>query len=138
MAARALDGAFLVTSPNVAFIPEIVQGIVSVFLRDNGAFGKHDPTQWPQRFTSRFPYLAAIPKGVVTTNHPHAAIWTLEPSQEQFLYLPNTPVRGFGRFCPQFLCTLEPLVRGISSRAREYVPRQSAVDHASGRRADIR
>ena len=128
VAALGPSNAFLVTSPNAVIIPEIVQGNVSTCLRDDGAFGKHDPTYWPQVFASKFPYLAAIPKGVPTTNHPHAPIWALEPSQEQFIYLPNSPVRGFGCFCPQFLRTLEPLVEEMSSRAREYVPRRATVD----------
>ncbi|KAI1781815.1 hypothetical protein LXA43DRAFT_1156523 [Ganoderma leucocontextum] len=116
VAARGPDNAFLITTPNAAFIPEIVQGIVSVYLRDDGAFGKHDPTQWPQ--------------GVATATHPHAAIWAL-PSREQCICLPNTPVRGFGHFYPQFLRSLEPLVRGMSSRVRGYVPTmRSTVDLA--------
>ena len=130
------ENAFLVTTPNVPFIPEIVQGIVSVYLRDDGTFGKHDPTQWPQVFTARFPYLTAIPKPSTTHTHPHTAIWSI-PSPEQFVCLPNTPVRGFGRFCPEYLCSLEPLVREISSRARDYAPRQSTADLAHLRSYEV-
>ena len=50
------------TLPNATSVPEIVEGIVTVYLRDNGTFGKHDPIQWPQLYVARYPYLAAIPK----------------------------------------------------------------------------
>ncbi len=130
MAAWGPNRAFLVTSPNVTFIPEIVQGIITVHLRDNGAFGKHDPIQWPQIHVSQYPYLAAIPKrpmADLSVAAADSAMWN-DPSPDDFLEIPNTPVRRFGRFRPQFLNSLEPVVAQMSSKCSHYEPPRSTID----------
>ncbi|PIL34318.1 hypothetical protein GSI_03093 [Ganoderma sinense ZZ0214-1] len=134
IAAWGPQDAFLVTSPNVAYIPEIIQGIVSVYLRDNGGFGKPDPLLWPQVYMSQYPYLTALPKGpkphLRNTSPPSvsdSAIWA-HPSSNHFVPLCNTPVRGFGRWSTEFLLALEPVVKDMASRARRYAPPLVAVN----------
>ena len=130
VAAWGPDHSFLLTTPNANFIPEIVHGVVTVYLRDDGAVGKHDPTQWPQIYVSEYPYLAAIPKQ--PTLEPNATeddspFWN-HPSPDHFLDIPNTPVRGFGQFRPDFLAPLEPLVTNMSTKCRQYQPPRPSIE----------
>ena len=123
------DHSFLLTTPNANFIPEIVHGVITVYLRDDGAFGKHDPTQWPQIYVSEYPYLAAIPKQ--PTLEPNAEddspFWNY-PSPDDFLDIRNTPVRGFGRFRPEFLTLLQPLVTNMSTKCGQYQPPRPSIE----------
>ncbi|THG97080.1 hypothetical protein EW026_g4855, partial [Hermanssonia centrifuga] len=56
------DDKYLVTSPNVDWIPRPVYGMVSVSLRHDARFGIHDPILWPQVFVkqSRYSWLCAV------------------------------------------------------------------------------
>ena len=45
---------YVVTSPNMDYIPEIVYGNIEVFRRGDGHFGLHDPIRWPQMFAGPF------------------------------------------------------------------------------------
>ena len=138
MAAWGPNNAFLVTSPNANFVPDIVEGIVTVYLCDDGAFGKHDPTQWPQLSVSQFPYFPAIPKRPTTAPCPHAAIWD-NPSPDDFMDIQNIPglVHGFGLLRPQFLEQLAPVVVTMMSKARRYVPPWPTVDALPLRRYEL-
>ena len=64
VAAMDPSDKFLITSPNANFIPEIVQGMVSVVLHSDGKYGAVDPVQWPQLFTKHYGYLSAVLKPV--------------------------------------------------------------------------
>ncbi|KAI1783517.1 hypothetical protein LXA43DRAFT_903422, partial [Ganoderma leucocontextum] len=126
-------GAFLITSPNVDYVPEIVEGIVAVHIRENGRFGKHDPILWPQVYASKYPYLVALPKGPsLPANEPAPSLppspMSTPPSKDDFVVLPNTPIQAFGRFAPQYLDRLEPLVLNMSSKVRQYIPIPSTID----------
>ncbi|KAI1797038.1 hypothetical protein LXA43DRAFT_878901 [Ganoderma leucocontextum] len=119
--AVAMDArfAFLTTTPNADFVPEIVQGIVDVILRSDGRYGAVDPIQWPQIFTPRYGYLATIPKRV-DDGHQWAAIWRT-PAREDFVPLSGTPVSGFGLLSAEFVRPLRDLVTQMSTRVDEYV-----------------
>ena len=58
--AMICDNSILVVSPNANFIPEITQGCVSVYLCKNFRYGRLDPLQWPQVYTARYSYFAAV------------------------------------------------------------------------------
>lgn len=141
LAAWNLDKSCLITTPNATFIPEVVHGLVTVCLRDDGSFGKHDPTQWPQLFVWQHPYLATIPKRPTSTPDPlinpcpHFAIWQ-QPTPDDFIPLPNTP--AFGRLRPEFLDSLQPLVSKLSSDVSDYdLPPLATVDKAILRRYEV-
>lgn len=130
--------SFLVTTPNATFIPEIIQGVITMFLRDDGTFGKHDPTQWPQIFVQKYPYLATIPKRPTPDDTsppcPHVAIWN-QPTFDDFVALPHTP--GFGLLRPQFLDPLEPLIEKMSADVHQYVLPESPVEGPGLRRYEL-
>ena len=131
------DESFLVTTPNATFIPEIIQGIITVYLRDDGSFGKHDPAQWPQIFATAYPFLATIPKRPQpddTSPCPHAAIWN-HPTPDDFVPLPSSP--GFGLLQPQFLDPLQPIIKNMSADVHRYVIPDSAVAGPGLRRYEL-
>ena len=141
LAAWSPNGSYFVSTPNATFIPEIVQGLITVCLRDDGSFGKHDPSHWPQLFVWQHPYLATVPKrptstlDTLTNPCPHLAIWT-QPTPDDFVPLPNAP--AFGRLRPEFLDALQPLVSKISSDVSNYVlPPLTAVDKTTLRRFEV-
>ena len=136
VAAWGPNNAFLVTSPNANFVPDIVQGIITVYMCDDGAFGRHDPMQWPQLYVPQFPYFPAIPKRPTTAPCPHAVIWD-NPSANDFVEIQNAPVHGFGLLQPQFLQQLAPVVVTMISKARGYVAPWPTVDALPLRRYEL-
>ncbi|OBZ70847.1 hypothetical protein A0H81_09432 [Grifola frondosa] len=78
VAAVSEDGGWIITSPNVGFIPRPIIGLVEVRLREDGRYGEVDPIQWPQLFDERLPHYAMIPrcaKDGQFNMHPAPAMW---------------------------------------------------------------
>ena len=127
VAAWGPNNAFLAMLPNANFIPDIVQGIIIVYMCNDGAFGRHNPMQWPQLYVLQFPYFPTIPKWPTTTPCPHAAMWD-NPSADDFVEIQNAPVHSFGLLQPQFLQQLAPVVVTMISKAYRYVAPWPTVD----------
>ncbi|KAI0706308.1 hypothetical protein C8Q76DRAFT_629713 [Earliella scabrosa] len=103
-------------SPNMDFIPRIVQGDVSLTLMSDGRFGILDPILWPQIHSDQYAYLAAVRK-TVPCHHRAAAMW-LDPTPDDFQELTGTPVRGLGFFAPTYVAHLDQLVQSILGEVR--------------------
>ncbi|KAI0083266.1 hypothetical protein BDY19DRAFT_998708 [Irpex rosettiformis] len=58
------DGKYLITSPNMSYIPMPVWGRLDVSMKADGKFGMEDPLQWPQAYiaSSRWKSLMCIPR----------------------------------------------------------------------------
>ena len=54
------DSKYVVTTPNVDFVPEPFVGQVRVIMRRDYRFGENDPFQWPQIFTGEFDFLCVL------------------------------------------------------------------------------
>ena len=108
------DNTVLVVSPNAPFVPEITQGCVSVYLCKNFRYGTLDPLQWPQVYTVRYPYFAAIstPR---PPSHPYAALW-IPPQPSDFVPLRGLLVPGLGFLRRDFIDPLAVLVGQMSDR----------------------
>ena len=119
---------FLITSPNANFIPEIIQGMVSVVLRSDGKYGAVDPIQWPQLFTKRYGYLSAVLKPVQPP-HPWAPIFT-PPSEQDFVPHTGTIVSGFGLLTPTFIAPLSRLVEEMSQCVADFVGPRGGEEYA--------
>ena len=115
------DGQFIVTSPSMPFVPRLVQGVVSVTLKVDGYYGVVDPLLWPQIYSPRYPYLAAVRKKPLA-DHPHAPMWR-DPSPTDFEEIPGIPVRGIGCFSSSFLEPFDLLVQRMNSRVNAYLLR---------------
>ena len=50
----AVKDQFVVTTPNVNFIPHLMLGPSTLQLRKDGRFGRQDPTLLPQRHSNKF------------------------------------------------------------------------------------
>ncbi|KAI0093364.1 hypothetical protein BDY19DRAFT_990009 [Irpex rosettiformis] len=64
VAAATPDHKYLITSPNMDYIPAPSWGRLNVSLKANGKFGVEDPLLWPQMYvpSSRWRSLACIPR----------------------------------------------------------------------------
>ena len=113
---RADQGMIALCSPNMDFIPRIVQGDVSLTLMSDGRFGILDPILWPQIHSDQYAYLAAVRK-TVPCHHRAAAMW-LDPTPDDFQELTGTPVRGLGFFAPTYVGHLDQLVQSILGEVR--------------------
>ena len=119
-------GNYLITSPNVTHVPTIVEGIVSVQLRQDGRFGHVDPTVAPQIYAARFAYMAAIRKGAPGLPR-YGALWSL-PRHEDFSALLGCPITRLGFFTAAILQPLHDLTLELSERVHAYVARYPADD----------
>ena len=111
-------GTLLVTTPNVTYVPDIVQGIVTVRLRQNFRYGITDPLQWPQVYTQRFRYMAAVPLPIPPP-HPHAFMWA-HPLPSNFMPLTGTSVSDLGFLDKKFVDVLADLAGQLSERVRAH------------------
>ncbi len=109
---------FYVTSPNMQYIPTIVQGIVHVHLRADGSYGDVDPMVCPQMHVPRFAYMAAVRKQV-PPSHPYTPIW-LSPSPLDFHLLTGTPVSGLGLLSRAFLRPYHVLAKHLRQEVVSY------------------
>lgn len=71
------DGKYVITSPNMDFIPHPVVGSLRVSLMADGHFGSADPIHWPQllRPDTKYIWLSVVQKRPQTPNDPRLAMW---------------------------------------------------------------
>ena len=122
------DNTVLVVSPNADFVPEITQGCVSVYLCKNFRYGKYDPLQWPQVYTPRYAYFAAVSTPMLPP-HPLAPMW-IPPQLSDFAPLRGTIIQGLGFLRPEFVEVLAALAEEMSNRVRDYLS-ASAVEQCA-------
>ena len=113
------DGRLLVTTPNDTYVPDIVEGTVEVRMRKDFRYGVHDPLQWPQPYTRRFAYLAAVPIRI-DPPHPHSTMW-IPARRSDFVPLTGTPIKGLGTLRDEYLSRLSALVGEMSLRAGRHL-----------------
>ena len=56
----ANDSKYVITSPNMEWVPEPFVGLVQVHLRKDFRYGVEDPFQWPQVYSEGFEFLSAV------------------------------------------------------------------------------
>ncbi|KAI0716868.1 hypothetical protein C8Q76DRAFT_581338, partial [Earliella scabrosa] len=117
--ATSCENMVLVVSPNASFVPEIRQGRVSVYLCKNCRYGTLDPLQWPQVYTARYPYFAAISMPVPPP-HPHAPMW-IPPQPSDFAPIRGAVIPTLGFLRPAFVEVLSLLVTKMSDRVQGYL-----------------
>ena len=92
--AAAVDGNFVVTSPNLAVIWKIPQE--PIYLRSDCRYGPHDPTLLPQPYIREYPYLGAIPSKPMDDNDPLSMMWW-NPTPGDFISSDRGVVDGIGK-----------------------------------------
>ena len=73
------DPKYVVTTPNMMYVPQAPVGIVHVRLRADGRYGVADPIQWPQIYTDKFDYLCAVRRRVPERHRLSPLWWTPDP-----------------------------------------------------------
>ncbi len=97
MGCATADGDYIVTSPNVRFIPLPLYGEVVVSMKCDGNFGIPDPIHWPQIFSpnTRYAWLSAIQRMQEPASSTAHTMWqALHP--DEFRILCNSIVRTIG------------------------------------------
>ncbi|THG93337.1 hypothetical protein EW026_g7873 [Hermanssonia centrifuga] len=91
------DSKYLVTSPNVDWIPRPSYGIVSVTLKHDAQFGIHDPILWPQVFVEQscYAWLCAVMRKPTDLHDLHMPMW-LDISPVNFVPIGDCVVTSLG------------------------------------------
>ncbi|KAF7789071.1 hypothetical protein EIP86_000004, partial [Pleurotus ostreatoroseus] len=115
------DDKYILTSPNVAYIPRPAYGYVKVVRQWDGHFGWHDPIRWPQVFIDhpRYRWLCAVSRRPHGDQDYRLPIWKplaladVSPIEDGF-------VASFGTVSPAFRRALRPVVSAMSRRAGDF------------------
>lgn len=111
------DVKYLVTTPNMDFIPEPFVGRVKVSMRRDHRYGPVDPIQWPQMCSRTFEYLCAVRRRVPASDR-LASIWW-DPQEVDFRIQEGAMFKTLGFFRPSAIRPLEHLVHELSSAIRQ-------------------
>ena len=110
---------YVVTSPNMDYIPEIVYSNIEVFRRGDGHFGLHDPIRWPQMFAGPFRHYVAIPRKPVDSYDRRMPMWT-PLRRSDVIETEHTLIRSFITISRPFIARLRPLVDDMIHQVREF------------------
>lgn len=108
---------WIITSPNVTFIPQPVHGRVIISRHGDGHYGAHDPIQWPQQFVSRPDYiwLVAVARKPQDCSDHRMPIWAPLPTSALVCISHSLYITYPGR-----RALLGDLVNSISARAANF------------------
>lgn len=111
------DEAFVVSSPNVEWVPEPVLGQVTVSRRVDGFFGTEDPVHHPQLFCSSMPWLSVIP--TIPTNVLDASVvmWKAMRFHDFKLTIPGSKL---GVLSSSFRDSLEQVLQHLLKRLEVF------------------
>ncbi|KII83459.1 hypothetical protein PLICRDRAFT_180364 [Plicaturopsis crispa FD-325 SS-3] len=98
---------FVITSPNVNYIPWFELGRCRVQTRKDGRFGLADFSLTPQRFSDSFPHSALIPEPPRRQTSAQAAFW-LTPGDNDFEPVQGTSFHDVGHLGKAFIQRVEP------------------------------
>ncbi|KII82935.1 hypothetical protein PLICRDRAFT_120055, partial [Plicaturopsis crispa FD-325 SS-3] len=115
----AVVGDFVITSPNVDFVPWFELGICRVQAMADGRFGLADFTNTPQRFSDQFPHSALIPEPPRRMTSSQSVFWRT-PGREDFMELPGTAFLDVGNLSAAFLREVIPLFRELRDDVEEW------------------
>ncbi|KAF8209267.1 hypothetical protein K438DRAFT_1961000 [Mycena galopus ATCC 62051] len=105
---------FLVTT-NTTYVPEPVI-TKEVFVRDDMRYGVDDYTLWPQKFSPKYPHLAAIPR---LAQRPDLKVMWWEPTRADFV-AGDTITRGLGKLCWKKLREMSEKAQSLIARYNDY------------------
>ncbi|KAI0713869.1 hypothetical protein C8Q76DRAFT_796790 [Earliella scabrosa] len=116
---RGLEGVdWVVTSPNMNYIPQPYIGIVTMSLMKDARYGTLDPIQHPQIFSDGFEYLAAIYRRP-PDNHPYYFMWSI-PCQDDFAPIEGSVIKTLGYLKSSYTSPLHDLVLTTSSQVAAF------------------
>ena len=120
------DDKYVITSPNVAYIPQPYVGLIRVVMRSDFRYGENDPFQWPQPFDEQLPFLCAI-RHPYPSDHRYAPIWWT-PSRDDFDIVEGSAFTSLGLLKRTAIAPLEHLAHGTSTLVDKHL--ESIQRHA--------
>ena len=109
VAAPTDDPLWVITSPNMDFVPAPSVGQIEVVLREDYRYGVADPTVWPQTFSPGFEYVAAIVRKSPDVPERFAALWS-SPTRDDFTLIEGSVIKCLGLLHSRYLKPLFDLV----------------------------
>lgn len=70
------DLRYIITTPNVDFVPTFNQGVVTIQYHHDHRFGLEDPVLHPQIYSAQFPHFPFIRQRPDDPEHRHQLLWT--------------------------------------------------------------
>jgi len=104
-----------ITTPNADIIPLPPGPKCNVYARFDGRYSHDDHTQWPQRFSQKFPHLACIPKS--STSAENSIMWE-SPERHDFIKL-GEDVIGMGKWSGEWILGMEKGCRWLMERVAQ-------------------
>lgn len=134
------DEKYVISSPNMPFIPLAPSGVVEVVLRGDYRYGLVDPIQWPQVYTEEYDYLCAIRCGAGAGDE-YSALWWSPSESQHFQVVEGAMFKSLGRLTSistlPLLQLASDLVITIAKRSAPADPRldwlSMAMRHACDR-----
>lgn len=117
------DGQWVLTSPNVDYVPEPVLNRIRVTVRDDGWFGLEDPMQWPQYFSPTYSHYALVQRRPTELTGKLQPIWW-KPSPRSFVPIHGSAVSNLGTLELDMKDKLSTLVRSMSSEIAAFSHRR--------------
>ncbi|KDR65451.1 hypothetical protein GALMADRAFT_81854, partial [Galerina marginata CBS 339.88] len=133
---RLIPTRFIVTTPNMTYIPDFSKDEASVRLRLDGRYYTGDFTQWPQWYHSATPYLPSVqarPSRKALKTHPYALAWR-NITKVDFDFEEGSAFRDFGRIKQELANSVMDMRRDLGKQVDEYVGRNPHKCTAAERR----
>ncbi|KDR70809.1 hypothetical protein GALMADRAFT_50840, partial [Galerina marginata CBS 339.88] len=124
---RPIPTRFIVTSPNMPYIPDFSLDGSSVQLRRDGRYYTGDFTEWPQWYhpdTPYLPFVRARPSPEALKTHRFSLAW-YNLQRTDFVYDEGSAVRDFGRIKPELGEKVLELRKQMQKKVEEYVESNS-------------
>ncbi|KAI0349354.1 hypothetical protein OH77DRAFT_1432151 [Trametes cingulata] len=127
-AAYTPDRIWVITTPNMSFVPLPPAGIMEVILRADYRYGIVDPIQWPQVYSPGYEYLCAIQQPLPAAHRLSPLWWT--PSEDtDFERIQGSAIKCLGLLRPETIRPLGELVEEMSAVIADAVAaRKDFVD----------
>ena len=123
VAYETLDKKWVITSPNMPWVPQSFEGRISVRRHADGHFGMHDPICWPQQVvqSTSFCWLVAVRRKPDDATHPLNPIWTPLSLQDDVVPAPNALHSAFCVVRESFRTVLQTLVTNQYERVKSFL-----------------
>lgn len=117
----------IITTPNMRWLPNIGDTRQEVKTRDDGRYGDHDFTLWPQWYFDETRHFAFVPsKPYDLSDHPYGVLWhTLRTSD--FNYEPGTAFVDLGKITEDLLEKVMDVRSSLSTSFRQILAKQDII-----------
>ncbi|KDR80499.1 hypothetical protein GALMADRAFT_62021, partial [Galerina marginata CBS 339.88] len=122
---RPVPTRFIVTTPNMTYIPDFSLDSRVVQLRQDGRYYTGDFTQWPQWYhpsTAYLPFVRARPSREELRTHEFALAW-YNLRREDFEYEEGSAFRDFGRIKQELGERVLTMRRDLGVKVEDYAER---------------